>query len=105
GAVDLWPLVGALPERRNLLYVSAPWTEMRFMIIAPESQRILRQEDVSGRRLASAVKISLENRIAREYFSGATIVPAASTSDVLEKVCNGEAAAGLLSVNRLGTGK
>jgi signal transduction histidine kinase/DNA-binding response OmpR family regulator len=105
GAVDLWPLVGALPERRNLLYVSAPWTEMSFMIIAPESERIFRREDVAGRRLAAAVNISLENRIAREYFSGATIVAASSTSDVLEKVCQGEAEAGLLSVNRLGRGK
>src|SRR4051794_38591471 len=25
GSVDLWPLVGDLPERRKLLYVSAPY--------------------------------------------------------------------------------
>src|ERR1035441_7610710 len=25
GAVDLWPIVGDLPERRPLLYISPPW--------------------------------------------------------------------------------
>ncbi|HEY1341577.1 MAG TPA: transporter substrate-binding domain-containing protein, partial [Bryobacteraceae bacterium] len=101
GAVDLWPILGELPERRRLAYVSPPWTEMSFMIVAPESRSIRSLEDMAGKTLAASVNISLEGRIAREYLGHAVIVPSAGTTDVLDKVCSGAAAAGLISVNRL----
>src|SRR5689334_9275964 len=101
GAVDLWPILGDVAERRRMAYVSPPWTEMSFMIVAPESRAIRRIGDMAGQTLAASVNISLEGRIARGYLRQAVIVPSAGTTDVLDKVCSGAAAAGLISVNRL----
>ena len=37
GSVDLWPLVGDLPERRGRLYVSEPYEELTFWLVTLRS--------------------------------------------------------------------
>src|SRR5579872_4893277 len=35
GAVDLWPVVADLPERRAFLYISPPWAKETYSIVVP----------------------------------------------------------------------
>ena len=101
GAVDLWPIMGDLPERRRILYISAPWTKMVYVVFAQASLGLRRPEDVGKMPLAVA-KISLDSRLARQYFGSAKIVTVPNTDQVIDTVCSGRAQAGLLSQGALG---
>jgi len=98
GAVDLWPLTVDLPERREIIYITAPWTKIIFMVVYPESAPIRRVDDVAGKKLAVRSHITSEARIAQRYFGTALVVPSLSASDVIAAVCNGTAQAGLIAV-------
>ena len=101
GAVELWPLLGDLPERRKLVYVSPPWAQMTYAIAHPASIPIARPQDVAGKVLAVSTKISSDARIARQYFSGVSILASSGPENVLTAVCSGKAQAGLLSLSPL----
>jgi len=98
GAVDLWPLVGDLPERKTLLYVTAPLAQMTYTVLFPESRPVKREADLAGRRLATT-RISSDLRIAAEHFKAADRPSFAATDEVIAAVCTGSADAGLLTVN------
>jgi signal transduction histidine kinase/DNA-binding response OmpR family regulator len=98
GALDLWPLMGDLPERRKILYISAPWAKQTYTLVFPEAADITRPEDVGKRRVSVAARISLDSRIAKRYFSEAEVVPALGTVGVLEAVCSGQAEVGLIAL-------
>lgn len=100
GAVDLWPITGDLPERRKILYVSAPWVKMTYVLLAPQSLQLRRAEDFGGRPLA-VTRISLDSRIARRDFSKATYLTTASSSDLVVAVCTGLAKGGILAQSSL----
>jgi signal transduction histidine kinase/DNA-binding response OmpR family regulator len=99
GAVDLWPIVGDLPERHGLLYISPPWTHMTYALAVPARLPETGAVDLKGKRLAAVSRISSDARIARQYFPGATVVPVAGVTQVGAAVCNGEADAGLIAMN------
>jgi signal transduction histidine kinase/CheY-like chemotaxis protein len=99
GAVDLWPLTADLPERRGLLYVSAPWARMTYAIVFPEALQVTQPQDLAGKSLAATTKISSDARIARQFFANSTIVPRQNNPDVVEAVCSGAAVAGMISLN------
>ncbi|HEV2448642.1 MAG TPA: histidine kinase dimerization/phospho-acceptor domain-containing protein, partial [Candidatus Sulfopaludibacter sp.] len=99
GAVDLWPITADLPERRGLLYVSAPWAKMSYAIVFPESLAFGGPRDLAGKTLAASVRISSDARIARQFFANSRIVPKSAIADVVAAVCKGEAQAGLISLN------
>ena len=96
--VDLWPLTVDLPDRRELMYITAPWGKIGFMIVYPEAAGIKRLEDVAGKRLAVRAQITSEFRIAQQYFHSSTMVASPSAPEVIENVCNGTADAGLIAV-------
>jgi signal transduction histidine kinase/CheY-like chemotaxis protein len=100
GAVDLWPLLGDVPERRRFLYISAPWLKMTYVVVAPESLHLRQPDDVGTKRLAVA-KIAMDSRIARSHFGAAGIMTQASLFDVLQAVCNGSADAGIIAQSSL----
>ncbi len=95
GTVDLWPIMGDLPERRQFLYISAPWAKMTYGLLFPESLALKRPEDFKSGTLAVS-KINLDTRLAYQYYPHTKIVPQASMPDVVGAVCRGEAQAGLL---------
>jgi signal transduction histidine kinase/CheY-like chemotaxis protein len=99
GAVDLWPLMADLPERRGLVYISAPWAKMSYAIVYPDSFPVARPRDLAGKTLAVTVGISSDARLARQYFANSIIVPRPRVAGVVDAVCTGEAQAGLISLN------
>ena len=96
GAVDLWPLIGDLPERRRVFYITAPWAKMAYVLVASRSLHLERPEDLGEMSLAVS-KINLDMRVARQHFGKATLVNVGSVDRVVEAVCDGRAQAGLLS--------
>jgi ABC-type amino acid transport substrate-binding protein len=104
GSTDLWPIVGDLPERRQMLYVSAPWVKMTYVLFAPEDLHLKGPRDLEGRSLAVA-KISLDSRVAARYADSATILQLPTTADVMSAVCSGRAAAGLLAHSAFAGGR
>ncbi len=96
GAVDLWPIVGDIPERRRMMYVSAPWAKMSYVLLFAEPLQLQSSGDVTGKTVAVS-KISLDNRIARERLKGAKIVSKPTTAEVIAAVCTGDVQAGLLA--------
>src|SRR4051812_49428081 len=82
GAVDLWPVVGDLPERRAILYVSQPFAKMTYAILHPETLHVDTPQDVAGKTVAVS-KINSDVRIAREYFGASRIMNTQGQEDVV----------------------
>ena len=98
GKVDLWPLIADLEERRQLLYVSAPWARLTYAIVYAPAAPVA-TPDVTGGTLAVLSRISSDARIARQYFPGVTVVPRTTAAEIVTAVCTGAAQAGLFSLN------
>ncbi len=99
GSVDLWPVLTDLQHRRQSLYVSPPWARMSYAIIFPPSSPVSKPADIAGRTLAVMTKISSDAHVARQYLPASTIVPRNSVVEIVEAVCQGEAQAGLVTLN------
>ena len=99
GAVDLWPIVGDLPERRAFLYISPPWTRMSYALVVPQRAPESSGANLKGQKLLAVTSVGSDTRIARQYFRGATLVPEPGVTQVEAAVCAGQADAGLVSIN------
>ena len=95
GTVDLWPIMGDLPERRKFLYITASWAKMTYGLLFPEAMGLKRLEDFTTGTLAVS-RINLDTRLASQYFPHAKIMPQTSMPDVVVAVCSGAAQVGLL---------
>ena len=58
GQVDLWPLMADLPERRKLVYITAPWSRMGYAMVFPRALDIRRPADLAGKTVAATLHIS-----------------------------------------------
>jgi signal transduction histidine kinase/CheY-like chemotaxis protein len=105
GRVDLWPVVVDLPERRGILYVTAPWAKLTYSVLAPKSANIRRMEDARGKTMAVTARIGSDARIARKYFAGSTLLSKTSPMQVVNAVCTQEAEIGLIQSNALSNPK
>src|SRR6266849_481020 len=94
-SVDLWPLLGDLPERRRILYISAPWMKMTYVLLSTESANVIGKDDVTEKPLAVA-NISLDKQLAYRFFSNAKILPMINVGAAIDAVCTGSATAALL---------
>ena len=100
GAVDLWPIVGDLPERRPFLYVTGPWVKMTYVLLFAEPTELKSTSDAAGKTLAVS-RISLDNRIARERLAGAKLIAKQTTTQVMAAICSGEVQVGLMAQSSL----
>jgi len=100
--VDLWPIMGDLAERRRTIYISAPWMKMTYIVVAPQRFAFRRPEDLGARSVATRT-IALDQRVARKYFSQATVrlEKGQNYAGILDAVCTGRADAGLLTQSTL----
>lgn len=99
GLVDLWPITADLPERRGLLYVSAPWAKMTYAIVHADSMEVAGADDLAGKTLAATLRISSDARVAKQDFAKAILIPRSNAADVVDAVCTGAAQTGLISMN------
>ncbi len=95
GAVDLWPLVGDLPERRGLMHVSAPWAKMSYVLLTTEASGIADAKDLGTRALAVS-DINVDVRVARANFANARLIKEPTVREVVRDVCSYAVKGGVL---------
>ena len=95
GELDLWPLVGDLPERRKLMHITDSWMSASVWMIAPEDHGLLKPQDTAGRKVAYTLT-NLQLRLARTHFPAAELVEEPSVTASFEAMCGDRVAAALV---------
>ena len=93
GAVDLWPLITDLPERRRTLHISAPWMQAQHALVL-RGGRELPSRDFAEKVAITAIPVHV--RMVRDRFPGARPVECPEGKDALVKLCTGEVSAAFL---------
>ena len=101
GRVDLWPLLVDLPERRKLVYITAPWSRMRYAIVFARTLDFRRPADLAGKIVAANLHFSSNNRSVRKFFPSSALLGVETGSEVMHAVCSGAAQGGFLSLNSI----
>ena len=96
GKVDLWPVVGDVPGRRSLMYISDPWLTLTFWMVSLESSRIFKPSDADG-KLVLYGSSDLDRRLVKMTFPGSQRLSEESSTKVLDGVCTGKAPVGMIS--------
>ncbi len=88
GQVELWPLLGRLPDRVGRLFVSLPWRTQQFWLL----------NRVSRAQPGETVAVLRGNgrRMANLYLPGRRIIEHKKFADAIAAICRGEAQSGLL---------
>ena len=94
GAVDLWPMLSDLPERRARYYISRKYSSARYWLVVDRASSFTRAEQVRGHRVA--LRPGTNERIAADYLPGMQIVRHGNLPGVLGAVCSGEADAAMI---------
>jgi len=98
GKVDLWPVLGDLPERRPTLHITEPFQRMTYLVVGSPEVNVARFAGFQGKRIAFTA-ISIEQRLAKRYFPGSRFVMFATPVEVVQAVCTGEADAAIVAQN------
>jgi signal transduction histidine kinase/CheY-like chemotaxis protein len=98
GAVELWPLVADLPERRGLIYISKPWARLGYALLVPEGG----PPGAAPRTLSLVPRISSDVRTASRFFPRSARQAEERPDGVTQSVCVGTADAGLVALNAVG---
>jgi signal transduction histidine kinase/ActR/RegA family two-component response regulator len=96
GAVDLWPIFGALRERAGRFFISKPWATQRFWLVVNAGSKIESEEQMAGRLLALRFPGTSE-MVAREFLPTVRILRQNSIAEATSSVCLGDADAALVS--------
>jgi signal transduction histidine kinase/DNA-binding response OmpR family regulator len=101
--LDLWPLMGDLPERKGLVHISQPYAHMIYVMLTPEWRPpVNHPADLAGKTVAMS-RISSDQRIGAERFRRSKLVPLAVPDEVIEAVCQGRTEAAFMAVNAFAT--
>ena len=98
--LDLWPIVGDLPERRAIMYISEPWVRMRYALVSPTFLHITNSQTL-GTGIVASSSISLDSRVVHRYFAAAKIKTLPTIEQVIKAVCAGTVQAGVLAQSSL----
>jgi PAS domain S-box-containing protein len=93
GLVDLWPLMGDLPQRRKLVHITTPWLlATHTLVLRDGSASLVRKFD--GR--IAVFRLPVQVRLAHQEFPNAQLVESPEPEDVVNQVCEGKVSAGFL---------
>ena len=94
GTVDLWPIVGRLPEREGVFYITQPFAQVTYWLIANRASGIDHFSSAVRKRIGHAGGVP--QRIAEKSFPQATLIHKESRPELVRAVCTGELDAGVL---------
>jgi signal transduction histidine kinase/DNA-binding response OmpR family regulator len=95
GTVDLWPIVAHLPEREALFYISQPFAQVTYWLVANRQSGVANASSVSGKRIAYTSGVT--QQIAGNKFPQAILIGNESRLTLLQAVCDGKVDAGVLA--------
>jgi len=96
GAVDLWPILGELPERAGRFFISRPWATQRFWLVVDAKSNIRSMGQIAGKNLALRFPGTAES-VAHKSLPGVHILRRNSVAESTSAVCAGEVGAALVS--------
>ncbi len=94
GAVDLWPVVASLPERERDFFITEPYAQVTYWLVANRASGITSFAASKGKRVGYTA--GLTRRIAVEHFAGSVLVQQPSRARLIDAVCAQELDAILL---------
>ncbi|HTB79608.1 MAG TPA: response regulator [Opitutaceae bacterium] len=97
GVVDLWPLLGDIPERRKFLHISAPWVTISFWMVTPKSSPINTPKDTVGRTVGYPNGFSIAQKMADAGFPGAKLIPQPNVVAAMKGAYEGKTDAAMIS--------
>jgi signal transduction histidine kinase/DNA-binding response OmpR family regulator len=98
GNVDLWPLIGDLPERHKFLYITQPWLATSFWLVSTESNGVWTSKSAAGKTI-TINDTSIARRVALQNFPNASFVTVSSNQAAMQAVCEGKGDASLISTS------
>jgi signal transduction histidine kinase/CheY-like chemotaxis protein len=98
GQVDLWPIMGDLPERKGHVYISAPWTLRAYGLVSRSANPISRGSKSSDLALAYLPN-SVEGKLSRRNFPNAKFLNTTNTMGQLVAICTGQVQAAVIAQN------
>jgi signal transduction histidine kinase/DNA-binding response OmpR family regulator len=100
GAVDLWPLIGDVPERKGHMYVSAPWTMLTYVLVSKRSDPIDRASASPNLTIADFSRHgAMTSILVSRIFPNAKVIPVESVTEQLGALCSGQAQAAVFATN------
>ena len=96
--VDLWPVIGDLPERKGHFYITKPWSMTAFGLVSRASDPVAQDDQSPDLTIADFTGL-LEQRLTTRSFPNARLLSFPSTADQLSAVCTGKAQAAVVTQN------
>jgi PAS domain S-box-containing protein len=96
GRVDLWPLIGIVPEREGRVYFSEPWVTSTYAIASRRSNPMVPGRTPADLTIARSPS-NIERIVCERNFPKARLIEKESQAEAMNAVCSGEADAVLSS--------
>jgi len=93
GAVDLWPVMTHLPQRRGVLHISDPWLQSQAVLVLRAGQP-LPDETYAGR--VAMPDVAIFERLLGGFYPAAHAVTYPDGEAALTQLCRGETGASML---------
>jgi PAS domain S-box-containing protein len=98
GQLDLWPLLGDIPERRGKIHITTPWTMSNFGLVS-RADNPVSAEDQSSSLKMPVLTDALEAKLTKQLFPNAQQFDVPNSEEQLRAICKGEADAAILTQN------
>jgi signal transduction histidine kinase/CheY-like chemotaxis protein len=98
GELDLWPVIGDMPERKGRVYITAPWTMTEFGLVSRKREPITANSQSSAVRVANLTN-HIEEKLAQRIFPNAQYVAVDNVDAQLGAVCDGDADVTVMTQN------
>ncbi len=96
GHVDLWPVLGDVPERKGRVYISRPWTLWNYSLAMRESKPV-EAGDKSADLVVTRGTENLEDMLARKNFPNAKYLTFSTDPERYAALCTGKVDAAIVS--------
>lgn len=93
--VQIWPLVGATPDRRKQFYMSQPWLESEYILVSLRDNPVRNPEEAAGKTVVHA-RLKFTKIIVDQYLSRSKELVRIYREQVIQSLCRGEAEAALV---------
>jgi hypothetical protein len=94
GSVDLWPIVASLPEKEESFFITEPFAQVTYWLVANRASGIEVSSGLAEKKIA--FNPGLTERIARMHFNNSKLVEQPTRARLVEAVCSQDAGALLL---------
>ena len=90
GEVDLWPIMGLLPERKRYLHLTEPYMEAEYVFLVLAQSRVLKASELA-RATVTCTALPLNEKYLRPLFPEIKLVPRRDARSAVAAVCQGDA--------------